>query len=192
VLGTLPPEEYASGLGEVVKYALLDGPGFLADLETQARALKDRDPGVLTEVVFRCVAFKAAVVGEDEHDRGRRATLNLGHTAGHALEVGLGYGRLSHGTAVGLGLLVALAVSENTMGTDPGLRVRVRDLLVALGLPVAVDLPGAAELLGAAAHDKKVTAAGRGFVCLRAPGEPVWGVDVSTEELLNAFEVIRP
>ncbi len=122
LLATLPPEEYASGLGEVVKYGLLDGEGLLGTLEAQAERLTARDPAVLSEVIRRCVAFKAAVVEEDERDQGRRAILNLGHTAGHALETGLGYGTLPHGAAVGLGLLVALAVSERLLGTDDALR----------------------------------------------------------------------
>ena len=88
------------------------------------------------------------MVQEDELDHGRRAVLNLGHTAGHALEVGLGYGAIPHGVAVGLGLLVALSVSERAVGTDPQLRLRVGALLDELGLPSATASPGGGGPVG--------------------------------------------
>lgn len=190
VLVTLPSREFAAGLGEVVKYALLEGEGFLDHLEREAGTILGRDPLALGEIVQRCVMFKAAVVGEDETDRGRRAILNLGHTAAHALETVLGYGVLAHGQAVALGLLVALAVSETVTGLDPELRPRVRRLLQRLGLPVQAPPATVDDLVQAAARDKKITAAGRGFVCLEDIGHPAWGVPVPGEVLGRALEAL--
>jgi 3-dehydroquinate synthase len=190
-LSTLSERDYIGGLGEVVKHALLLSPATVDRLESDAAKVVDRDPATLSWIVRLSVGFKAGVVEEDEHERGRRAVLNLGHTAGHALEVALGYGRISHGEAVALGLLVALRLSELVMGLDPGIRVRVEALLSSLRLPTTIELPAVDDLLVAAARDKKARAGSSGFVLLRTIGDPVWGVDVSRELLAEALEVIR-
>jgi len=189
-LGTLPDAEFRAGLGEMVKYGLLDG-GFLPTLEKNKNGVLLRNPEVVSSLVARCIAYKASVVEKDELDRGGRAVLNLGHTVGHALEVTLGYGALSHGFAVGLGLLVALAVSESMLGLDPGVRMRARSLLDAWGLPTSIALPETSSILAAAAKDKKVVAGTTGFVGLRRPGEPAWGLRVEPETLVDSLEVIR-
>jgi shikimate kinase/3-dehydroquinate synthase len=190
-LGTLPGEEYVNGLGEVVKYGLLDPGALLARLEKEQEAVVGRDPSVMADLVKTCVVYKARVVEEDERDKGRRAVLNLGHTTAHALEVTKGYGVISHGRAVALGLLVALAVSERLLGLDPSVRERARCVLVAFGLPVATELADVAALLDAASRDKKVVAGTSGFVGLRAIGDPVWALDVPSVVLAEALEVIR-
>lgn len=191
LLDTLPEEEFVSGMGEVVKYALLAGGELLEDLEASAPALRAREADVLGTVVKRCVSYKAEVVAQDERDTGRRAVLNLGHTTAHALEATLGFGTISHGSAVALGLLVALRVSERCLGLDPTLAERTVSLLKRLGLPTAADLPPVQELVAAAARDKKVVAGTAGFVGLRTPGEPQWGIDVPPAILMEALEVIR-
>ena len=190
LLATLPAAELVAGLGEVVKYGLLAGEGLLRRLEVDAEAMLARDAVVLGEVVRECVAYKAAVVESDELDEGPRAVLNLGHTIAHALEVTHGYGTLAHGVAVGLGTLASLSVSERVVGLDPVVRERTGALLARLGLPRSIAVPPAAEMLRAAGLDKKVSGRGRGFVCLRSVGEPVWGVDVPDDVLVQALEVI--
>lgn len=189
-LDTLPEPEYINGLGEVVKYGLLDD-GLLSYLEANSARVRRRDRDVLARLIQTCIAYKAAVVEEDEFDRGRRAVLNLGHTVGHALEVTLGYGAIAHGQAVGLGLLVALAVSERLLGLDAEVSARVRRLLGDWGLATGVLLPPADDLLAAARKDKKVGTGGSNFVGVRAPGSPVWGLDVSYDLLRDTLEVIR-
>jgi len=191
LLGTLPAAEFVNGLGEVVKCALLDDSDLLESLETQAALVRCRDPRTIERLVERCVIYKTAVVEDDEREKGRRAVLNLGHTTAHALEVSLGYGVLSHGRAVGLGLLVALAVSETMFGLPADVRKRTESLLLALDLPTRAELTAVSTLLDAASRDKKVSAGTSGFVCLKALGRPAWGVDVPPEVLKAALEVIR-
>lgn len=189
-LSTLSVPEYASGLGEVVKYALLSDGRLLDLLETRTAAILAREPATLSSVVEQCVAFKAAVVEEDETDRGRRAILNLGHTFGHALESTLGYDVLPHGAAVSLGLVAALRVSEAVVGLPGNVRARVVRLLADLGLPTR--MPGLAfgPILEAMGRDKKATAGGIGFVCLDSIGAPRWGVRVDDETLRRGLEAI--
>jgi 3-dehydroquinate synthetase len=190
-LGTLPQAEFTNGLGEVVKYGLLSGETLFGVLEEQRGLLRERDADSMSEVVKTCVRYKAAVVEEDELDTGRRAVLNLGHTTAHALEVSLGFGSIRHGEAVALGLLVALVVSESVLGLDREVRRRTTALLADLGLPTCLDLPPTEAIHAAAARDKKATATSSGFVGLRAPGEPVWGIDLPDGVFDQALEVIR-
>lgn len=190
LLLTLPPADFASGLGEVVKYALLSGESFMQDLERGVAEVVSRAPAALSAVVERCVRLKVETVRGDERDVGRRAILNLGHTVAHAVEHAAGFGRFSHGAAVGLGLLVALSVSESVCGLAPTLRPRVRELLTRLGLPTAIEGIEVGAILSAARGDKKMTSAGLGFVCLQAAGEPLWNVRVEEDVLARHVEVI--
>ncbi len=189
-LSTLSVAEYASGLGEVVKYALLSDGGLLDMLDTKTTAILAREPTTLSHIVEQCVTFKAVVVGEDETDRGRRAILNLGHTFGHALESTLGYNVLPHGAAVSLGLVAALAVSETAVGLSESVRPRVVRLLAHLGLPTRMPDLAFGPILEAMGRDKKATADGIGFVCLCSVGTPQWGVRVDEETLRGGLEAI--
>ena len=190
LLDTLPNLEFRNGLGEVVKYGLLEGDDLFFLLESRAEAIRGREPAVMAEIVEWCVGYKARVVEADEMDRGERATLNLGHTTGHALERALGFGVMGHGFAVALGLLVALAASEEVLGTDPSLRRRTRALLEALGLLVSLPLPPLDGLLSAMSKDKKATGKGLGFVGIQALGRPVRDLDLTTPVLERALRVI--
>lgn len=189
-LGTLPEDELVNGLGEVVKYGLLAGEPLLGELEHGADELLERNEGRLDAVVELCVRYKAEVVEEDEKEAGRRAVLNLGHTVGHALETAGGYQELAHGRAVALGLVAALRVSEEVLALDPQVRARTERLLARFSLPRRQPLPDQQQLARAMGLDKKVSARGRGFVGLRRPGEPVWGVDVPWEVLVLGLEAI--
>jgi shikimate kinase/3-dehydroquinate synthase len=190
-LTSLREQDYIGGLGEVVKHTLLMTPASLDRLEAAAGMVIARDLPTVAALVRESVGFKARVVQEDEREHGMRATLNLGHTVGHAIEVVQGYGCMSHGSAVSLGLLVALALSEQVLGLDPAVRKRTERLLSTFGLPTRMTLPSIDLLLAAARLDKKVRAGSSGFVGLRALGEPVWGLDVSQEQLARTLEVIR-
>jgi shikimate kinase / 3-dehydroquinate synthase len=182
-LATLPAEELAAGFVEVLKTALLaGGPAW-----ERARALEALDPAALEEVVFDCALTKVEVVAADERDAGRRETLNLGHTVGHAIEAATGYERYRHGEAVGLGLLAALRLSE-----AGDLRREVAGTLERHGLPTRLDAAVAAdEVLEAMARDKKATAEGPRFVLLARPGEPVTGARVHPDRVRAAVEELR-
>jgi shikimate kinase/3-dehydroquinate synthase len=190
-LATLPQADFKGGLGEVVKHALLISADSFGQLERDAKAVANGEVEALHAIVRASIGYKARVVERDEREGGIRAVLNLGHTTAHALEVTAGYGRISHGEAVGLGLLVALAVSEELLGLEPRVRQRTSALLLALGLRTTLTLPSAEELWEAACHDKKARAGSTGFVGLRALGEPVWGLNVSRDLYTRSLEVIR-
>ena len=139
-LRTLSEEEFASGLGEVLKTALLGGEESLAELEEGAGSLCDRDPRFLVRVVERCVAFKARVVAEDPHEAGLRKCLNLGHTFAHGIEHIAGYGTVPHGVAVAAGIGVALERAATTgVLVDLALPERVQELARVLGLPASIE-----------------------------------------------------
>jgi 3-dehydroquinate synthase len=190
-LTTLADDDYVGGLGEVVKHALLASPRALGRLEADAAGIRERDPAVVGRMVNESIGFKVSVVQDDEREWGRRTVLNLGHTIAHAIELVEGLGSMGHGCAVSLGLMVALAVSEDLLGLDPSVRVRVGALLSDFGLATTMPLPSVDLLLAAAGGDKKVRAGTRGFVGLRALGDPVWGLDVSREQLIKSLGVIK-
>ncbi len=178
-MATLPQPELAAGWAEVIKTALIAG-GSLWE-RVRAGAVLDRD------LVLACARTKLAVVASDERDSGRRQTLNLGHTVGHAIETATGYRRYRHGEAVGLGLLAAL-----TLSGQAGLRGEVAELLAARGLPVALDgaVDGAA-VLTAVQRDKKRRGGRVGFVLVEAPGDVRPGRPVSEGELRAAVAELR-
>ncbi len=181
-LATLPEREFRAGLGEVVKTALVGDPGLLALLEERAPAVLARDPELLIEVVARCVRVKGAIVARDERERGERKQLNLGHTFAHALELAAGFGRIPHGEAVAVGILLALEASAHGgVLRDPELPSRVARLFERLGLPsslarlrerLATPLEPSA-ILSASRHDKKGAAGSPAFVLVEAAGKLV-------------------
>jgi 3-dehydroquinate synthase len=180
VLATLPAGELRSGLGEVLKTALVGDGGILAALEESVAPVLAGDPDALAELVVACVRVKAAIVGRDERETGERRALNLGHTFAHAIEHAAGYGRVPHGEAVAVGLALALAASrELGLLRDPELPARLAALAERLGLPRdlaelrhrrALPLPATA-LLAALRRDKKADAGEPAFVLPRAVGE---------------------
>jgi 5-deoxy-5-amino-3-dehydroquinate synthase len=156
-LASLPAADYGSGLGEVAKYALLPHGGAVAALIDQnADAVRQRDPGVLTELVAACVEVKAAVVASDPEERtGARAVLNYGHTFAHALETTGGYS-LTHGEAVAVGLVFAITLASALERVDADAVTRVRTVLAELGLPTRIPAQhGVDDLLAVMARDKK-------------------------------------
>jgi shikimate kinase/3-dehydroquinate synthase len=155
LLRTEPRRGFVSALAEVVKTALLGDPALFSLLEERSDRVLAQDESVLVEIVRRSVAAKARVVSRDEREAGLRATLNLGHTLGHALEASAGFGRLTHGEAVSLGLVAALRVGERLGVTPPEVGRRARDLLAQLGLPVDLGDAPLRESLSLVAQDKK-------------------------------------
>jgi len=153
-LETLPAPAYRDAFAEVVKYAVAMDRGLFDLLQRNAPRLVERDRSMLERVVFRCVAAKALVVAKDERDRGPRAILNYGHTAGHALEAAARF-RITHGRAVAFGMRVAarIAVAQGICGKRV---VEAQDeLLEAFGLPNRPPHADPKRVLAAISLDKK-------------------------------------
>jgi len=166
VLSTLPPRELSAGLAEVIKHGLVRDEGFVAWLEKNVERLLARDPQALAHAVRRCCEIKAAVVAEDERESGVRALLNFGHTFGHAIESGLGYGNWLHGEAVAAGMAMGADLSRRMGYIEQADVDRILVLLKRTGLPVAQ--PGLApeRLLELMALDKKSEGGQLRFVLL--------------------------
>jgi 3-dehydroquinate synthetase len=134
-------------------------------------------------MVRKSAAYKLRVVLRDPHERGVRATLNLGHTFAHALETAGAYGSPTHGEAVALGLVAALRLSIERYGLDPAWLAAVEEILAPR--PVAVDRNLAWTALF---RDKKVAGGKPKFVLMEAPGKPVWGVELGEDEARRALD----
>ncbi|NOX56141.1 MAG: 3-dehydroquinate synthase [Planctomycetes bacterium] len=141
-LNTLPDREYRSGLGEVVKYGVIQDAEFFAYLEAHSDDLNDREPGVLRYIVARCCRLKADVVEQDEFERtGLRSILNYGHTFAHAFEALSHYDQLLHGEAVAIGMIYASRLAERMKLIEPDVTQRQLDLLKRLHLPTRLPDP---------------------------------------------------
>lgn len=177
-LRTLPPRELSAGLAEVIKYGLICDAPFLDWLETHMEALLALEPTALTEAIERSCAAKARVVGADERESGIRATLNLGHTFGHAIETHMGYGVWLHGEAVAAGTVMALEMSRRLGWIDATERDRSMRLLRAAGLPIVPPQEMTpAHFLEHMAVDKKVIDGQLRLVLLSRLGEAVVTAD---------------
>jgi 3-dehydroquinate synthase len=151
---TLPGPSYRDAFAEVVKYAVAMDRGLFDLLQRNGPRLVDRDVAMLERVVFRCVAAKALVVAKDERDKGPRAILNYGHTAGHALEAATGF-RVSHGRAVAFGMRVASRIAIALDLCSKGLVESQNALLESFGLPDRPPSVDPKRVLAAIALDKK-------------------------------------
>jgi 3-dehydroquinate synthase len=172
-LATLPKREFAAGLAEVIKYGPIADLAFLDWIESNLDGLLAREPQALAHAVRRSCEIKAAVVGADEKEAGQRAILNYGHTFGHAIEAGLGYGQWLHGEAVGCGMVLAADLSARLGGIDPAFAQRLRALIARAGLPVRAPDLGGERWLSLMRLDKKAEAGEIRFVLLDAPGRAV-------------------
>jgi 3-dehydroquinate synthetase len=190
-LATLPEAVYREGLAEVVKTAIVGGEGLVSLLEDNADTILARDPAVMTTIVTCCARVKAHLVEADERDTGHRMALNLGHTFAHAIEVEAGFGPVSHGHAVAVGLLLAAALAEETDFARPGLTQRTRSMIRALGLPTTLaDLPialSAVKLVEHLQQDKKRRDGSVRYVLARAPGDIVVRGDIDAGSVVSVL-----
>ncbi len=196
-LATLPEIEIRSGLGEVVKCALIEGEEALLSLERAAPAIRAREPGVFDAIVERCVRLKAEIVRRDPRESGERKALNLGHTFAHAIERAAGYGEVPHGIAVAVGIGLALRLARETNRLeDATLPERVESLLRALDLPRDLpglrrehpEVPGARAIALAMRNDKKGAAGVPRFVLPRRAGSVERDVEVGAASLESVFD----
>ncbi|MDP2639820.1 MAG: 3-dehydroquinate synthase, partial [Betaproteobacteria bacterium] len=188
VLESLPPRELSAGLAEVIKHGLVRDEGFVAWLEQNVEKLLACEPEALAHAVRRCCEIKAAVVAEDERETGVRALLNFGHTFGHAIESGLGYGKWLHGEAVAAGMVMAADLSRR-MGYIAQADVdRVVALFARARLPTAPPDVAPARLMELMALDKKAEAGQLRFILLDSIGAASIRAEVPADLLQRALE----
>ena len=154
-LATLPQRELAAGLAEVIKYGAVIDRDFFEWIEDNIDKLVARDRAALGYAIARSCEIKADVVRQDEREGGLRAILNFGHTFGHAIEAGMGYGQWLHGEAVGCGMVMAAELAHRLDYIDGETVTRVRDLVVTAGLPVKAPDLGTERWLALMEVDKK-------------------------------------
>lgn len=188
VLQSLPPREFAAGMAEVIKYAILGDLEFLAWLEQHTRDIAAKDSAILSEMIRRCCQMKADIVSRDETEQGERALLNLGHTFGHAIEAFLGYGEWLHGEAVAVGMVMATQLAVSRGWLMPSDAERVKTLLNDFQLPVQPpEVMQINDFLPFMKTDKKVQHGQMRFILPRRLGHCVLADDVSEAELCQVF-----
>jgi 3-dehydroquinate synthase len=169
-LDTLPDRELRAGLAEVIKYGFALDAQFVEWLEASIGQLLARDRGALGYAVKRCCELKAQIVAADERETGVRALLNLGHTFGHAIEAGTGYGTWLHGEAIAAGMVMAAELSRREGLLAPADVLRVRNLVKRAGLPVTGPALAPQQLMELMALDKKAAQGKVRFVLLEGIG----------------------
>ncbi|WP_291992503.1 3-dehydroquinate synthase [Candidatus Accumulibacter sp. ACC003] len=172
-LNTLSDREFRAGLAEVIKYGLIRDPAFFEWLEEQLENVLSRDALPLAEAICRSCQNKAEVVAADERESGERALLNLGHTFGHAIETGIGYGEWLHGEAVAVGTMMAAQLSCQLGWIKAADLSRVERLFQRAGLPVLGPTLDVDRYLDLMQNDKKVQGGHLRFVLLRGIGQAV-------------------
>ena len=173
-LNTLPPRELSAGLAEVIKYGPIADMAFFDWIEANIGALVAREPAAMAHAVRRSCEIKAWVVGQDERESGLRAILNFGHTFGHAIEAGMGYGEWLHGEAVGCGMVMGARLSEKLGLVDAAFVARLKALVKRAGLPTAAPVldpqDNAGRYLALMRVDKKAEAGAIKFVVIEGEG----------------------
>jgi len=191
-LATLPARELRAGLAEVIKHGLVLDHAFFEWLEANLEGLLAGDRGALMHAVLRSCELKAQVVAADEREVGLRAVLNLGHTFGHAIEAGLGYGRWLHGEAVAAGMVMASELSLRAGLLDPSAVARVRALAARAGLPVEGPALPVERYLELMTVDKKASAGKIRFVVLEALGRAAVRDDLAQDAIVAAIRACSP
>ncbi len=182
-LNTLPDRELSAGLAEVIKYGLIRDLPFLEWLEENMERLVARDTQALTYAIYHSCRNKAEVVAADERESGQRALLNLGHTFGHAIEAGMGYGNWLHGEAVAAGTMLAARLSQRMGLISQADVARISELFRRAGLPTRAPALGVEAYLGHMGVDKKVEGGRMRFVLLRRLGEAFVTAEVPQDAL---------
>jgi 3-dehydroquinate synthase len=191
LLSTLPAREFNAGLAEVIKYGLILDATFFDWLEINIDALLARDYAALEYAVARCCEIKAKVVAADEREtakEGGRALLNLGHTFGHAIETGLGYGQWLHGEAVACGMLCAAKFSQEFCGFDAASVARIQHILERAHLPIllpSIEKLSTQDMLYHMGRDKKNEAAQIRLILLRKIGDAFVDGTHSADKISN-------
>lgn len=192
VLRTLDERQLKAGIAEIIKYGLIRDETFFSWLEANMPALLARDDEALVFAIERSCRIKAAIVAEDELEGGVRALLNLGHTFGHAIETGMGYGVWLHGEAVAAGMCLAADLSRRLQYLTPESQQRCVDLIRSAGLPVAAPIELSVErMLELMAVDKKVQDGRVRLVLLDAIGQAHVDSDYKPQLLRETLTAMR-
>jgi 3-dehydroquinate synthase len=191
MLRTLPPRELRAGMAEVIKHGVIADAALFEYLEGASAGVLRGDLDALRTPVLRSCEIKAAVVAEDEHEHGRRADLNYGHTFGHAIETASHYERFLHGEAVALGMCAAGALARNLGLVDEAFVSRQEACIAAYGLPVRWPEMPVDETLAAMKSDKKARAGTLKFVLATRMGAVVHRTDVTPDAVRAALETLR-
>jgi 3-dehydroquinate synthase len=186
-LDTLPDRELRSGIAEVIKHGLALDAGFFGWLETNIERLVRRDADSLVFAIRRSCELKARIVAEDERESGARALLNLGHTFGHAIEAGAGYGAWLHGEAIAAGMVMAAELSVLQGFISKQEAGRVRDLLKRAGLPLSGPALAPERLMELMALDKKAAKGRARFVVLESVGRAALRANVDDAAVRQAI-----
>ena len=174
VLASLPAREFRAGVAEIIKYGLINDAPFFGWLEDNMEGLIQRDAACLSHAIQVSCRNKAGIVARDERESGLRATLNLGHTFGHAIETALSYRTWLHGEAVAAGISMAAHLSVKATGFTESDALRVNSLLEKAGLPVGLpDAVRREQLRELMAVDKKTRHGRLHLVLLREIGKAV-------------------
>jgi 3-dehydroquinate synthase len=183
-LDTLDDRQLSAGLAEVIKYGLIRDAGFFNWLEANMTALRTRDKQALAHAIERSCSIKAEIVAADERESGQRALLNLGHTFGHAIETGTGYGNWLHGEAVATGMLMAADLSARHGWLSAETVQRTKQLLQQAGLPTSPPAEmNEAQFMDLMAIDKKVVEGELRLVLLKGIGDAIVTGDYQAELL---------
>lgn len=190
-LNTLPEEQFASGMGELLKYGIsLDADFYEWTLDHMAE-IGERDAETLSYMVAKCCSLKKYIVEKDPTEKGERALLNFGHTAGHAIEKLKNF-ELTHGACVTLGIVAAAYISWQRGYLDEDEFYEIRDMNVGFNLPITVDGIRAEDVLAATKNDKKMDAGKIRFILLKKMGKAFIAEDVTDQEILEAVKTLMP
>jgi 3-dehydroquinate synthase len=188
-LKTLPARELSAGVAEVIKYGLIRDVKFFDWLETNMTKLMALDKAVISEAIYRSCQNKAEVVAADEHEAGERATLNLGHTFGHAVENAMGYGVWLHGEAVAAGTMMAADLSKRLGWLSDAEVARIANIFKTANLPIEAPKLGVDKYIDLMGLDKKVIDGNIRLVLQQGIGKSVVTSDYPAEALRQTLSL---
>jgi 3-dehydroquinate synthase len=185
ILKTLPAKEFANGMAEVIKSAVIQDSSFFTFIEANLDKIRQLDDDALEEVVFRSANIKANVVAQDELDMGLRNILNFGHTIGHAIETVSDF-ELEHGQAIAIGMMVAARIAQKKGLLASSELTRLKGVIAGAGLPTEMPDLDTERIIQAIRHDKKITSGKVRFVLPKAIGN----VFITDEVSLSLVEEV--
>ena len=189
-LQTLDEVQFASGMGEVLKHGLIRDAAYYEWCLDHMGEIEERQEDILKEMVVRSIHIKRAIVQKDPFEKGERALLNFGHTAGHAVEKLMNF-QLSHGECVNLGIVAASYISWKRQNIPEEIFYEIRDMSVAFGLPISYDSLSPSDILETMKKDKKRMGDTTRMILLRRLGSAYIDESVTDGEILDALDFIR-